>query len=766
MQNLPTIRHRDARRSEVSNLESPSFELEPQSGRANGPTPTEPEEVSNQRDEAHLLEDTNSTHKDKNTSSNRGQWRAFGVLGLCVLGLGTLLIAAAVVLLSYFWQMSIRARDGEVAHSQLWSRIVFSNWASRVVTITAALLRICLALQMGVFTAMTASLMIERAGVSLHSAPLVSMLRAVSASPYSLLTAFVLPRQNRLVYIVALVLSVSLTVGFQFASTILLSDFDAVNVTSPRTVTDISLDGHSGVDHRNGLKLWNAQPLTYFRFAEHPRTPPAVEQLLDSYEDTGHILRALLPFKTEASRSRLRKYQGPAAVVDSRVACVRPTITSSVLSIIGVDIGGYRSNFAQDFSVRGSFGFPDHDGLPIEIKTDTIDSWPFSCVVPVQSTGSGVGDTSICSLNPHDLSHMGPYFDQMPSLSNTSLPTTIFLMFKSVGSAYHWVEMLSKLGNQTDLDAVTHAAQWKADASDWPTSADGIWSRIHIPDTNYSMSVSACFTVLEGTVLNVSMSSDMNGPEPSLNWDNTTAQFNFDVIRNRYWNPGNQTHTMDSRGILALDSWENDEAPANIPLSASAFRLPSIDQYLLSDPTTFLPCGTLGVGPTGADTSRAVHYAHSALFHDVMNTTGSLAEALQAVLTVTQQMEYYEDAPQRRELWRSSASYIMAEETVIPVQWLGFSVIVGMIAIHFLLLIITAVLFLMFTRASWIGNVWMSLGQVVSAETEDIIRKSTHMDDGEVKKITKTRKTSGFGLRERMKVKRNVVNGRHEIASF
>ncbi|KAK1950809.1 hypothetical protein LY78DRAFT_622498, partial [Colletotrichum sublineola] len=674
-----------------------------------------------------------------------------------MLGLGTLLIAGAVVLLSCFWQTSLRARDGEVTHSQLWDRIVFSNWASRVVTITAAVLRVCLSLQMGVFTTMTASLMIERAGVPLHSAPLISMLRAVSASPYNLFTAFVMPWQNRLIYTVALVSSVTLTAGFQLASTVLLSDFGAVNVTSPRTVADVPLYGNYEVNGRHGWKLWNSQPRTYFRFAEHPRTPPDIERQLDHYEDTGHILRAILPFDTEASRSRLRRYQGPAAVLDSRVACVRPDITSSVFSISAIEIGGDAMNLPEEFVVRGDFGFSsDYGTLPIDKNSAGQHVWPFSCIVPTENTQSGAEDTSICSLNLRDLSANVFIYESMPSLSNTSSPTTVFLMFKSVGSAVHWQRTLSDLGNTTHQDAVTHLTQWEADANNWPTSTDGIWSRIHLPDTNYSMSVSACFTVLEGAFLNVSMSSDMNGPEPSLSWENDTAQFNVDVIRNQYWNTGNQT-PMESRGILTLDSWENDESPATIDLSASASQLPSTNSYmyLLSDTASVLPCGILGTGHPDASSSRAVHYAHSTLFQDVVNSTGSLAEALQAVLMVTQQMEYYEFAPQFRDAWRSTASYVMAEEKVLPIQWLGFIVIVGMIAVHFLLLSITTMLFLMFTKASWIGNVWMSLSQVVSATTKDTIQESTYKDDDEVKKTIRTRNGSAFSLRERVKVKKN-----------
>ncbi|GJC98605.1 hypothetical protein ColKHC_07431 [Colletotrichum higginsianum] len=197
------------------------------------------------------------------------------------MGIGTLLIVGAIVFLGSFWQTSIRAGDGEIVHPQLWSVVVFSDWASRVVTITAAVLRICLALQMGVFTAMMASLMIERAGVPLTSAPLISILRAVSVSPYNLITwtTFAMPWRDRLIYTFSIAVSVLLAVGFQFSSTVLLSDFNAVNVTTPNKVADVLLSGGNNVDTDRetleGSKLWNSPPPTYFRFAEareHPVT--------------------------------------------------------------------------------------------------------------------------------------------------------------------------------------------------------------------------------------------------------------------------------------------------------------------------------------------------------------------------------------------------------------------------------------------------------------------------------------------------------------
>ncbi|KAJ0164700.1 hypothetical protein CTA2_407 [Colletotrichum tanaceti] len=391
-----------------------------------------------------------------------------------------------------------------------------------------------------------------------------------------------------------------------------------------------------------------------------------------------------------------------------------------------------------------------------------MDSWPFSCVVPSQGTQRGrAWVTSICSVSQAVLGHNA--FQDMPKfIGSRYRDTTMFLVFKSSGSALDWQRVVEELGNITNVHSVTHSAAWEANAADWTTSADGIWARVHLPGTNYSMSVSACFTVLGAEILNVSMSSDSNGPEPSLVWDNATARFNVDVIRNLYLGSRDDAPLMSSRGVLKLDHREPEAKPNYLRLSAAASRLPSMGR-LITDASRWQEwnCGTLG-----NDSSRPLHYSHSVLFQDIFQTTGSLAEALQAVLMVARQMEYYEYAPQVWNMWSSPASYVMAAEMVIPVQWLGFGIVVGMIGVHFVLVFATAALFLTLTKASRIGNVWMAISQVVSAETEDMIQKATLEDDSRIESmIQQAKNMPGSGLRNRVQVRKNDVNERYEIAS-
>ncbi|KAI8274354.1 hypothetical protein K4K56_001823 [Colletotrichum sp. SAR 10_98] len=219
---------------------------------------------------------------------HRSKWAAIDSFSICILGVGTSLIIGVLIFLSYIWNGSMRAMAGDNMEESFWSQIVFSDWTSRTVTVAAAILRICLSLQMGVFTAMIASLMIEKSGVSLNVAPSIAL----------------------------------------FASTALLTDFSMVNVTGSRTTSEIPYAEKPYLGYvMKASKAWSMQPGTYSRFAEkridlkESRSESATD-----YEDTGPVTRAIMPFFSESQRTGLRRYDGPAAVLDSRVFCMLPVV--------------------------------------------------------------------------------------------------------------------------------------------------------------------------------------------------------------------------------------------------------------------------------------------------------------------------------------------------------------------------------------------------------------------------------------------------------
>lgn len=129
-----------------------------------------------------LLNEDQPAKAVANAISPPARWNSLGAFALCVLGLGIIGLVVGMALLAYIWRSSMHAQTGHIDNGQLWDLIIRGNWTSVTVAITAAVIRVCLGFQMGIFTGMIASLLIERNGIPMSSAPLISMLRAVSTS--------------------------------------------------------------------------------------------------------------------------------------------------------------------------------------------------------------------------------------------------------------------------------------------------------------------------------------------------------------------------------------------------------------------------------------------------------------------------------------------------------------------------------------------------------------------------------------------------------
>ncbi|KAI8253540.1 hypothetical protein K4K56_008634 [Colletotrichum sp. SAR 10_98] len=270
------------------------------------------------------------------------------------------------------------------------------------------------------------------------------------------------------------------------------------------------------------------------------------------------------------------------------------------------------------------------------------------------------------------------------------------------------------------------------------------------------------------------MSSTTNGIPRSVVWDRRASQYNTDGVRIQYHSVDDKIMSHEERGILRLewkDGWDLNPVTRNGSINslavtgffAVASDLPFVVRGPLNITDELNPCGTLQVG---GYSTRAVHYAHASLFQNVIRETGSLSEALQELFTVLEQMKYYEELPYYN--MGSTATFILAEEKLIPVRWLGFGVVISVIGIHFGLLITTMILFLRLTRSSYLGNIWMSLSQVFSPETADIIQKGTETKDDEVESIVSKVTTGsevGTLLRRKVRVKANETNGRKELMS-
>ncbi|KAF6813688.1 hypothetical protein CPLU01_14590 [Colletotrichum plurivorum] len=658
-----------------------------------------------------LLEDSGNPKEGNITSSSTpARWKVFGTLGLCILVLGTVVALAALGLLTYLWQSSLCARDGQDTGSGLWHLIVRSNWTSITVTLSAAAIRVCLSLQMGIFTGMIASLLIERTGVPLKSAPLISMLRAVSASPYELIskTALTTP------FAFAISIAVLLATATQFTSTALLSDFAFANITQPKQTVEV-LYGTSQAEDR-------------------------------------------------INRTSLREYEGPAVVFDSKVVCIRPSLDDVSFTIVDLKRNTRADQFDEVF-VRGRFSLPD---LPSDFKEGYIKPlWPFTCVMPSPTTvDSSYWQTSICAVLG-GMSARDSWFTSLPELRSPVLPmsrTSVFHVFNTTGRIQDWRKYLQEHGGPVDE---TYLTRQYANKLNWTTIADGTWLHLQPPEgaIDASVSITTCFTNLPGVIQNVSMSSNQSAFEPGLSWDRTNDRYETSAIRDRLLNNLGDDFSPQSRGLLALHpkaSWEFEGGPNDTSVEFTSWMLfKSVADglpYMNLNGAQFSNLEVLG-----AFSPYTVHFAHATLFQDIVRTTGSVAQGLQALFTVLRQMTYYEISPYFD--MESPATFTMSTQKLIPVRWIGFSIVAVVISVHFILLLVSMVLFLGFTKASWLGNVWMSLSQVVSPETDELISKSTDKEDKVVKKMIRNSTGLDEGLKYRVKVKRSELSGRNELSS-
>jgi len=65
---------------------------------------------------------------------------------------------------------------------------------------------------------------------------------------------------------------------------------------------------------------------------------------------------------------------------------------------------------------------------------------------------------------------------------------------------------------------------------------------------------------------------------------------------------------------------------------------------------------------------------------------------------------------------------IYAQEVLILQHWRGFIIVMAIIVIHFVVTALTIVLFMQHAKSSLLGNARQAVLQVVSPDTQDIIR--------------------------------------------
>lgn len=665
-----------------------------------------------------------------------------GTFGILTLSLGSLLLVLCVVPLAWLWAESMGAARGREPSSS-WIAVVRADWATRIVTICTAILRTVVTVQASMATAMFASVILERIGAPLVDGPFYSITRALYVSPSNLLWKASLPLRGTglsTVVVGLILIEVSVSMGLQFLSTLLVADFG--NSAFPETSLTTNLPILNDTQTFSS-GWWSMPPAAGWTFAE--QSDPFVTGAM--YHDTGHTYRAFLPYTEAAQRKSLRHFRGPAPIMDQRVVCVQPALRDlrlDAVSPVATRLSG------QIAIANGTYAMLQ--------ETQSQPYIPFTCALSGQfSPDQSKGQTSLCWPNHGsnwEVLVEDPLVQPMGSL-NAGYPkaSTMFML----------LDLVSREATASGAEQEVHIVENNDNSTSSP------WVMVGNGTDAPAVRVTACMANLGVGTFTADLHSDWEGLEPALSWDRPAQQYNTTTTRIQL-GADLTKQPLNERGVLALgprsdwkpffseaetanngwNDWVFTLAIANTLRDPQSTGEGFIHKNKTADPGVLL-------SPTPTTMEFNAHEVHVNLFQDTLNQTQSPAVALQALLTRICQMIYYNQLVRLEESGHANVTF--SHTAMIPTRWTGFGVGMGLLLTHWVAVVIVATLFARYTRHSLLGNHWQAVSQVYSKETVEVLEEADRMDDREVERWVQCKGQELYGVCEgRQRVALTVRN--------
>lgn len=672
-------------------------------------------------------------------------WEKLGIYNIAVLFLGTVAVAVALAFLFFIWGAATHGRQS--SFPELWFSIVENKWATRVVTLSSVLIRIATAAQLGVFAAILAALILEQVGVSTEDLPLVSMIRCLNSGPHSLALSIINSIFSKALFPYSFLICLAIINAFalQFTSTILLTDFGDTKVVMEFKHDNVTFGlnrnvstgvNSKGINTYGGLDYWKTSPNSYQRFAEYKE--PGSQT--GDYVDTGKTLRGFPPHDSAADRWFLRDYTGPMTVVDARVICVKPTVSN--MSV-------YANAERYSASVKGTFSWKNTVPDIQANKEDQGKGVEINCTVPFADYYNVKKDwqTSLCSIGTDVGRLVGGIRSDDTDRDYPTGHTSAQLLLNATGEASDWMASFAK---DTQVDQ--------------SNSSIPLW--IHFGKGNVSVGFSLCFLNPLPWTYQVEATSDSDMADAVITWDAKSAAFNTTEIRHMYGATGKPL-TPAERGQLQLknkSNWTLSGADRVWNVTTEDFIWDTLGRYdfefaYSSDPYAGIGTGVTTMFTPGALPDHSVHRSHAVIFQDIIQKTGNPALALQTLLTILLQMAYYDFLSEYDV--SAPATFQTSAWLNIPNQWKAFGVILGLLVVHFTLVITAVRMFLKRTEMSLLGNAWQAVSQVVSTDTAGVLHQGATTTDREVRG---TMKQSGVAD-SKIRIAKSISSGRTEATA-
>ncbi|KAK7700360.1 hypothetical protein SLS64_010968 [Diaporthe eres] len=400
---------------------------------------------------------------------------------------------------------------------------------------------------------------------------------------------------------------------------------------------------------------WNRKISRYASFAEYSEPPYEA----DGVSDTGVTLRAFLPFGTAQDRENLETYKGNLTVLDARVTCQVPRIENAT---VGSEFR-FRGSLAATRNTprlvnniwdEGSYGgASEGKGVHPEGLRDFDCALTSEAYTPNDPADSQWG-ISLCQLWQGDVlnrkeSFGGLYseFQNPPLRSELGFQGSAYLLLNnSFGIFDAFGNTRSRLG----LSVAVKASQER-----------GEWLDLTYANSSDILSASICFAAFDFADIDVSVASQSNRTESRLEpvFDQDTSTYTFQELRYAMGQDGSLG--MDRRGILELAKRTRLQAPdeerfeVGLPsYSTTYLRMTADLAYTRPSVSHTDPCRWQN------DTCVLPEDMHILLVQDILKTNGSIAFALQTMITLLSSMAYY-DQMGRFDKWTQAEARLKAD---------------------------------------------------------------------------------------------------------
>ncbi|KAF4965628.1 hypothetical protein FSARC_6615 [Fusarium sarcochroum] len=657
--------------------------------------------------------------KHPDQSSKHPWWHRIGCSGLLTLSVGTVAILASCTVLILLW------RGGHVAQNrddlaEFWKTIFFQEMASRVITICSAAIRASIGLHISFVAAAIASLILETTGTRFHDVANISIQRASGSNPYTIIpaalrvaTGSIFGLINSLVIVVGIIILLVST----FTSTILLTDLKIRDIAGPtkEQLYPIWFDVGSALA-ANGVLHYRSSPSIYWRFAEL-KTNKGIS--VTNVTDTGDTYRAILPFKEDKTRKTLEYYAGSAPIANLRTTCLGPSLSNLNLTIAKCATGILlEGNILMD-NIEVEY-LKNWHGATILFRSVLTTSWDeqIENILPL-SLGNEIIHRKI-------IDEAGPW----DPLSNRTYQLYPIMLFKS-GLPLRGLSRLND--NETILTKKLDRLR------NLSTKKDGPWTQALNTSGAEVFSTTLCFVASNmPEIYDVTMTGKTVQSEPAVEWSMDPDQKNKQRFLHQL-GVGVDNQNYRKREIMKLDIGSRDLNYSEVMTNSASYFYNAILQQALA--------GYSAAGGWSMTPPRDVfietpeqwwyaHVAHAFLLQDILQATQDPAMAIQALVFRFCQMILY-DSLDKFDLTRPVET-INSIEVLIPVQWTGLAIVLGLVFVHLVLVSGTMILYLLRTQASELGNAWQAVAQVVSPHTSELIEEASDMRDKDVEEWAKS----------------------------